>query len=105
MLQYQATRGQPRLPTTSDPDAVLNTEVDEGIGWSDIGSCEVSGLFDRALSQGKRLNMPPQAKMPSQSVNSVPYMTMPSVSIVVPNTSHMLATIDHPHTSLRLTDG
>ena len=82
------------LPTTCVPDAVLNTDVDDGIGCRETGSCKsASRSLERSFIQGKRLKIPPQIKMPIQSVNSVPYMTMPSTSTVVPNTVQLLVIV------------
>ena len=72
---FQEARERSLLSTTSVPDTVLKTEVDDGIGCKETGSGSSwfwCWFLERFLTHGRKLKTPPQMKIPSHSANSLP---------------------------------
>ena len=72
---FQEALDRTLLSTTSVPETVLKTEVDDGIGCRDTGSGSFwfgCWFLERFLTHGTKLKTPPQMKMPSHSANSLP---------------------------------
>lgn len=77
---------------TFDPDAVRKTDVEDGISLGNPSNCSNALALDflrYLVSQGRKLNVPPQTKTPIQSVSSVAYMTIPGIFRLFSNSLHV----------------